>query len=130
MNPNEYQNLAEQTECRGVKHVLDVLAGIPQPIRLFHAALGLSTEVGEFNDMLKKWIYYQQELDQTNLEEELGDILWYVALACNALEVSLEDVMEKNIAKLKARYPGKYTDFLAAEENRDRDAERKSLEGN
>ena len=137
MNPNEYQELAERTECNELKASLRAMEentvhhGDQKPLRatrLTHAAFGLSSEVGEFNDGLKKWLYYGQPLDWPNLAEELGDILWYIALACNALGFSIETVMEKNIAKLYTRYPEKYEDVLAGEENRDRDAERDSLE--
>ena len=135
MNSNEYQELAERTECNELEASMRTMEQNTtfgkRPLRaakLTHAAFGLSSEVGEFNDALKKWLYYGQELDETNLAEELGDLLWYVALACNALSISMEDVMTKNIAKLRTRYPEKYEDVLATEENRDRDAERDSLE--
>ncbi len=81
---------------------------------LMHAAFGLAGEAGEFCDAIKKSLVYDRELDRENCIEELGDILWYVALACAALEVSMEDVASKNIEKLRKRYPEKYTDALAA----------------
>lgn len=139
MKPNDYQRLAERTECNELEASLRRMdqdtAFVSscvgkKPLRatkLTHAAFGLSSEVGEFNDSLKRWLYYGQRLDETNLSEELGDILWYVALACSALDISLEGVMERNISKLRIRYPEKYEDVLAVEENRDRDAERKTL---
>ena len=118
MLPSDYQRLAARTECdelaaswRRAKCDVDQMA-----TKLTHAAFGLSTEAGEFTDVLKRWIYYEQVLDETTLEEELGDILWYVALACNALGVPMEDIMKKNIAKLEARYPERYTDYQALEE--------------
>lgn len=81
--------------------------------RLIHAALGLSTEANEFADQLKKHLIYGKELDKTNLIEELGDICWFLALACDELGVSFEKIQEINIAKLKARYGEKYTDEKA-----------------
>ena len=91
MNPNDYQKLAKRTECdeelASQRKVVEDTTHLPyfRATRLTHAAFGLSSEIGEFNDALKKWLYYGQELDETNLAEELGDLLWYVALACNAL---------------------------------------------
>jgi NTP pyrophosphatase (non-canonical NTP hydrolase) len=126
MQPNEYQKLAEVTENKD-------FFGISQRymdeeiIRLNHAQQGLITEVGEFTDALKRYMHYASNLDGTNMVEELGDILWYVALAANALGFDLGDIMEKNIAKLRARYPEKFKEFDAT--NRDLVKERQVLEG-
>lgn len=95
-------------------------------IRLLHTGMGLATESAEFLDALKKAIYYGKELDKVNLAEEMGDILWYCATALDELGVSFEEVMEKNIAKLEARYPEKFTEEKA--ENRDLEVERGILE--
>ena len=95
-------------------------------IRLLHAGMGLATESAEFLDALKKAIYYGKELDKVNLAEEMGDILWYCAIVLDELGVSFEEVMEKNIAKLEARYPEKFTEEKA--ENRDLKTERDILE--
>ena len=95
-------------------------------IRLLHAGMGLATESAEFLDALKKAIYYGKKLDKVNLAEEMGDILWYCAIALDELGVSFEEVMEKNIAKLEARYPEKFTEEKA--ENRDLKTERDILE--
>ena len=81
---------------------------------LMHAALGLSGEAGEFADCIKKHWVYGQPLDKANAAEEIGDILWYCALACNALDVQLADVAEMNIEKLRKRYPAQYQHDLAA----------------
>jgi NTP pyrophosphatase (non-canonical NTP hydrolase) len=80
---------------------------------LIHAALGIAGEAGEFVDAVKKHVIYDKPLDKENCIEELGDALWYVALACNALGVTIEEVQRRNIAKLKLRYPEKYTDEAA-----------------
>ena len=94
--------------------------------RLLHAGIGLSTEAGEFLDALKKHIFYGKELDRVNLKEEMGDLFWYLAIACDELGVEFEPLMETNIAKLKARYGEKFTEHKA--ENRDLDTERTILE--
>lgn len=95
-------------------------------VNLLHASMGLSTEAAEFTDALKKHIFYGKELDEVNLKEEIGDILWYAAIALEALGSDFESVMQTNIDKLSARYPDKFTEELA--ENRDLDTERKILE--
>lgn len=69
------------------------------------AALGLCGEAGEFADTIKKWRYHGHELDRQELVKELGDVLWYVARACEALDVDMGVVMQANIAKLWRRYP-------------------------
>jgi NTP pyrophosphatase (non-canonical NTP hydrolase) len=80
---------------------------------LTHAALGLSGEVGEFVDCVKKHTIYGQDLNRENAVEELGDILWFVALGCQTLGVSMVDAANSCINKLKVRYPDKYTDLHA-----------------
>lgn len=74
-----------------------------------NAALGLVGEAGEFADQLKKELYHGHTTDDDKLERELGDVLWYIALACEYLGVSMGDVARKNIDKLKARYPDAFS---------------------
>lgn len=95
-------------------------------IRLLHAGMGLATESAEFIDAIKKHIFYGKELDTTNLKEEMGDILWYMAIAMDVLDTDFDTEQQRVIEKLKVRYPEKFTDYHA--ENRDLDAERKVLE--
>jgi NTP pyrophosphatase (non-canonical NTP hydrolase) len=96
-------------------------------IDLLHAAIGMQTESAEFSDMLKKHLFYGKPLDVVNLTEELGDQMWYIAMALRALGTDFETVMERNISKLRVRYPDKFTEDLA--ENRDLCKERGILEG-
>lgn len=103
MNILEYQSLASRTE-----------KPLPREGRLQHGMLGLITEAGELGDSIKKHVIYGQSLDISNLDEELGDILWYLALIANASGINLQHAMEHNIAKLMKRYPDKYSDQAAA----------------
>lgn len=93
---------------------------------LVHAAIGISTEAGELLDAIKKGLFYGKTVDMVNIREELGDLLWYVAVACFASGASFEALFEQNIAKLRARYPEKFTEYDAL--NRDLVNERKVLE--
>ena len=127
MTPHEYQVLAEKTESKPHEALLQRLMRSDETPRLVHASMGLQTEAGEFTDALKKYVYYGKELDRVNLGEEIGDILWYCALACNALGIDMGAVMEKNIAKLQARYPDKFTEEAALV--RHLEVERSILEG-
>lgn len=72
---------------------------------ILNGCLGLSGEVGEFNDMVKKSIFHEKELDIDHAKKELGDVLWYVAMICFSFGWNLDEVMRMNIDKLKARYP-------------------------
>ena len=77
--------------------------------RLLTAAVGLSAESGEFLEIIKKMVFQGKPYNADNREHliiELGDIMWYVAQACMALEVDFDDVIETNVNKLKKRYPG------------------------
>ncbi|MAZ48638.1 MAG: hypothetical protein CME65_08740 [Halobacteriovoraceae bacterium] len=94
--------------------------------RLLHAGIGLSTEAGEFLDALKKHIFYGKDLDRVNLAEELGDLFWYMAIVADELGFNFESVMDKNIAKLKARYGEKFSEEKA--ESRDLEREREILD--
>jgi NTP pyrophosphatase (non-canonical NTP hydrolase) len=86
-------------------------------IRLLHGAMGLDTESGEIMDSMKRHIIYGSDLNVVNIREELGDIMWYVALICDELEITIEQICQDNIDKLRKRYPDKFTKELA--ENRD-----------
>lgn len=76
---------------------------------LNHALHGLCSETGEIADTIKKHIVYVQPLNVANLDEEIGDLMWYVALLCYANNLSLEACMQHNIQKLMKRYPEKFT---------------------
>ena len=73
--------------------------------KLRNAAYGLNGEAGEVIDLLKKHEFQGHDLDRDKVFEELGDVLWYVALACDALDASMDSLMEYNIYKLWKRYP-------------------------
>lgn len=95
--------------------------------RLLHAAIGLTTESAE----ILKAISSQFEgagLDAINVAEEIGDLEWYKAIALDELGADEAQIRERNIAKLKARFPNKFEASRAI--NRDLDAERSILEGN
>lgn len=72
---------------------------------IVNACLGLSGEVGEFNDMVKKWIFHEKPLDEEHAKKEMGDVLWYVAMMCESFGWDLDEIMQMNVDKLKARYP-------------------------
>ena len=77
--------------------------------RLLTASVGMCAEAGEFTEIVKKIIFQGKPVNDENLfhlKRELGDIMWYVAQACMGLNVSLDEVIEMNVDKLKARYPG------------------------
>lgn len=73
--------------------------------QLLNATLGLAGEAGEVNDMVKKFLFHGHALDREKMIKELGDVLWYIVLACVGLGCTLDEVMEVNIAKLRERYP-------------------------
>lgn len=95
MNVNEYQTLAMTT----LNPELD------KREVLINSVMGLCGEAGEAIDIVKKWMAQGHELDKEHLKRELGDIAWYLAEAATALDVSLEEVFQANIDKLKKRYP-------------------------
>lgn len=92
---------------------------------LYHAALGIADEAGEFASAIKRALVYGKELDKINAIEEVSDSLWFLALACDTLQVPMSVVMEANIAKLQVRYQEGYTDAKA--QNRVKDMEREAI---
>ena len=72
---------------------------------VFNASLGLSGEVGEFNDMIKKWIFHEKKIDIDHAKKELGDIMWYVAMMAESFGWNLDEIMQMNVDKLIARFP-------------------------
>lgn len=93
----------------------------PNGIDIIHAILGLATESVECIEALLK-----DEIDVVNLKEEGGDILWYLAILFNATNTDFETEMARNIAKLRKRFPEKFTEYDA--QNRNLDSERAVLE--
>ena len=78
--------------------------------RLLTAGIGLSGEVGEFNEIIKKIMFQEKSLDDVaheHMKKELGDVMWYVVQACLALKVDLVDVINTNKEKLSKRFPQK-----------------------
>lgn len=76
--------------------------------RLLTAAVGINAEGGEFMEIVKKMVFQGKPYNEDNRDHliiELGDIMWYVAQACMALGVTLDDVVAKNVQKLLKRYP-------------------------
>ncbi|MDE7106688.1 MAG: nucleoside triphosphate pyrophosphohydrolase family protein [Anaeroplasmataceae bacterium] len=95
MKINEYQELAMKT----------LNLNLNQKDILINAVMGLCGEAGEATDLVKKHLFQNHEFNKEEFVKELGDIAWYLAEACTAVDVNLEEVLEKNIAKLKQRFP-------------------------
>lgn len=112
MTPDKFIKGALKTESCNYERAKLKIANI-KTIRLLHALLGINTENGELQDNLKKFLFYGKDLDVNNIKEELGDLLWYIALACDNLNITFEELMLMNHNKLKARYGEKFSDNKA-----------------
>ena len=93
MHGNEYQKLASRTIGANTKNNM-----------LYHGVFGLTSEAGEVAGLLQK-VYQGHNLDDEHLIKELGDCMWMIAEICTSKGFNLDDVMQTNIDKLKARYP-------------------------
>ena len=92
--------------------------------RLLTAALGLTAESGEFTEVVKKIILQRKPYNEENIfhmKRELGDICWYLAQACMALDTTFDEIIEMNVDKLKARYPGGEFDVHKSENRKEGD---------
>ena len=86
--------------------------------QLMTAALGLSAESGEFTEVVKKIVFQGKPYNEENvfhMKRELGDICWYLAQACMALDTTFDEIIEMNVHKLMARYPGGEFDVTKSE---------------
>lgn len=94
MTGNEYQYLASRT----INNNLTV-----RDMEL-HAMHGMAGEIGELHSIYQKE-YQGHDVDLEHIKKELGDLLWFIAEYCTSYDWNLEEIMQKNIDKLKARYP-------------------------
>ncbi len=106
MTVNEYQRQAMAT----LNPALD------KKDVLINSVMGLCGEAGEAIDIVKKWLAQGHELDKERLARELGDVAWHLAEAAAALDMPLEQILQGNLDKLKARYP----EGFSAERSRER----------
>jgi len=113
----------ESKDAQAFNDSLDIIDemtdGVVSPERLITAALGISAEGGEFTEIVKKCLFQGKPMDEHNIyhmKRELGDVMWYIAQACIALDTSIEEVLYMNIAKLEDRYPNGFEAFRS--ENR------------
>ena len=106
------KNTADMIDCIGIMEEQGMNTS-----RLLTASIGLSGEVGEFNDIVKKVLFQGKEIDEDtirHLRSELGHICWYMAQACMALDTSFEEIIDINVAKLSDRYPGGFDALRSA----------------
>ena len=92
--------------------------------RLLTSAVGMSAEAGEFTEIVKKMVFQGKPWNEANKEHliiELGDVMWYVAQACIALQVYFEDVIKGNVKKLEKRYPGGSFEVIMSENRAEND---------
>jgi NTP pyrophosphatase (non-canonical NTP hydrolase) len=110
MERQEYRKQVERT--------LNPDANYTQESRLTLASLGLAGESGEVVDIIKKHLFHGKPFDREKLILELGDVRWYLESFAFILNVSMEEIEEKNIAKLRARFP---SGFNSTDANAKRD---------
>ena len=122
----DYVNFVDEVPSDQSKYFGDMVEALQilqeqgvEASRLLTAGIGMSGEIGEFNEIIKKCLFQGKEMDEDkiiHLRKELGDIMWYVAQACLALNTNIEEIIDINTAKLSDRYPGGFDTFRS--ENR------------
>ena len=109
MTGSEYQKLAMRTNdgkaTERLKFWMDCNDLIIDVGGVLNGCLGLSGETGELLDMFKKWIFHNTRLDRDHAKKELGDCAWYLAMICHSMGWNLDEILQMNVDKLKARYP-------------------------
>lgn len=108
MTINEYQQEALRTEPKD---------RMTKTGRMLNGLMGLNGEAGEAIDILKKHLFQGHELNKEHLAKELGDIAWYLAVSADAIGYTLEDILQMNVSKLRARYPNGFDSNLSIHRN-------------
>ena len=130
MKLNEYREFVSEVtsqESKNLTHLERKLQELDHKCNistLLTASIGLSSEGGEFSEIVKKCVFQGKNLDDDtifHLKRELGDILWYWVNACSALDLDPQDVLEENVRKLEKRYPGGSFDPYYSENRQDGD---------
>ena len=116
MKLKEYKDMVLKTESSDFELISSRLKD-KRALRLLHGACGIVTEGGELLDALKTHIFYGKDIDHINIVEEIGDLMWYSAVILDELGFEFEDVMEKNIKKLKTRYKKAFSEQSAKRRN-------------
>lgn len=116
MTGNEYQQLAMRTnDGLNTTRLTNAISNCHTITiaQLINGVLGLTGEAGEVSDLVKKGIFHEKGIDLEHLKKECGDCAWYLAMICDACGFTLDDVMQTNIDKLKARYPQGFDTYRA-----------------
>jgi NTP pyrophosphatase (non-canonical NTP hydrolase) len=98
---DRYQELAARTISGGPERTFEQ--------RLANFALGVAGEGGELADYLKKVVFHGHPLDRAKLADELGDLLWYAAAVATTADLSLAEIAQGNVDKLRKRYPNGFS---------------------
>ena len=129
---NKYKDFVEKVtslqsnETGGLTSQLEKLekdSGVNMAL-LLTGSIGMASEGGEFSEIVKKCIFQGKPLDNETIfhcKRELGDIMWYWINSCRALDLDPNEVLEENVNKLKARYPGGEFDVHFSENRKDGD---------
>ena len=132
IDSNKYIDFVRQTTSPASSDLAQLLSRITEletsddadiP-RLLTAALGMSAEAGEFTEVVKKIVLQGKTYNEENvfhMKRELGDICWYIAQACMALDTNFDEIMEMNYEKLSARYPEGAFDVYRSENRKQND---------
>ena len=107
----EFVSAVTSHESNNVRKLTDKLHELDGTINislLMTGGIGLASEGGEFNEIVKKCVFQGKPLDDDtifHMKRELGDIIWYWVNACRALDLDPNDVVAENVKKLESRYP-------------------------
>ena len=131
IEPNKYIEFVRQTTSPAsseypklVDRLNELKAQGADVSRLMTAAFGMSAEAGEFTEVVKKIFLQGKPYNEENvfhMKRELGDLCWYLAQACMALDITFEEVLEMNYHKLSARYPEGSFDVYRSENRKEGD---------
>lgn len=91
-------------QTQAMRHVMKGADTYERQVLL--GAMGVSREASEVAEIVERWLFFGQGLDVEKIKDELGDVLWYMALLCETTGLTLGEVVDHNVEKLNRRYPG------------------------
>tara|TARA_A100001234_G_C12453174_1_gene311935 strand:- start:181 stop:606 length:426 start_codon:yes stop_codon:yes gene_type:complete len=121
---NAVTSFPSQTNDEFIKRIEDLDGKNVNIARLLTAAVGISAEGGEFTELVKKIAFQGKELNsdvKLHMIKEMGDVMWYMAQACMALDIDLNTVLTQNMVKLMSRYPDGTFDVYFSENRKEGD---------
>lgn len=123
----QFVSAVTSDQSKNINNLQDSLISMRKEVdvpRMLTGAIGLASETGEFNEIVKKCLFQGKPMNEDtvyHMKRELGDIIWYWIQACASVKADPNEIIQMNIEKLKNRYPGGEFDAYYSENRAEND---------